>query len=85
MDDRHDALVIVLHHAVADATSTEVVVRELGQAYEAHPQGWLDHVIVPLANERPDLLAEVAVGVLRRLDQALRVCDRALRELDSAG
>jgi pyrroloquinoline quinone (PQQ) biosynthesis protein C len=50
-----------------------------------HAQGWLDHVIVPLANERPDLLGEVAVGVLRRLDQALRVCDRAVRELGSAG
>lgn len=48
-----------------------------------HAQGWLDHVVLPLAGIRPDLLPEVAIGVLRRLDAALRVCERAVRELKS--
>lgn len=45
-----------------------------------HAQGWLDNVVIPLARQRPDLLHEMAIGVLRRLDAALAVCDRALRE-----
>jgi pyrroloquinoline quinone (PQQ) biosynthesis protein C len=45
-----------------------------------HAQGWLDNVVVPLAAERPDLLHEMAIGVRRRLDAALAVCDRARRE-----
>lgn len=48
-----------------------------------HAQGWLDHVVVPLARTRPDLLREVAIGVLRRLDAALGVCERAWTELAS--
>jgi len=48
-----------------------------------HAQGWLDHVVMPLAASRPDLLQEVGVGVLRRLDAALAVCDRAMAELES--
>ncbi len=46
-----------------------------------HAQGWLENVVIPLAEERPDLLPEMAVGVLRRLDGALGVCDRAVTEL----
>lgn len=49
-----------------------------------HAQGWLDNVVVPLAAHRPDLLPEVAIGVLRRLDAALAVCERAVRELRPA-
>lgn len=49
-----------------------------------HAQGWLDNVVVPLAEDRPDLLVEVAIGVLRRLDAALGVCERALREFQPA-
>ena len=48
-----------------------------------HAQGWLDHVVVPLARSRPDLMHEVGIGVLRRLDAALRVCERAWAELES--
>jgi pyrroloquinoline quinone (PQQ) biosynthesis protein C len=48
-----------------------------------HAQGWIDHVVIPLAKERPDLLPEIAIGVLRRLDAALDVCDRAVREFAS--
>ncbi|MEO6701674.1 MAG: iron-containing redox enzyme family protein [Jatrophihabitantaceae bacterium] len=50
-----------------------------------HAQGWLDHVVVPLAASRPDLLHEVGIGVLRRLDAALDVCTRAMAELESIG
>ncbi len=46
-----------------------------------HAEGWLNHVIAPLAAMRPDLLGEVGIGILRRLDCALAVCDRAMREL----
>jgi hypothetical protein len=46
-----------------------------------HARGWLDHVVTPLAGARPDLLPEVALGVLRRLAEALAVCERAVREL----
>jgi hypothetical protein len=46
-----------------------------------HAEGWLNNVIAPLATEHPDMLREVAIGVLRRLDCALAVCDRAMREL----
>jgi pyrroloquinoline quinone (PQQ) biosynthesis protein C len=49
----------------------------------AHAQGWLDHVVAPLAASHPELMPEVAIGVLRRLDAALRVCDRAMTELRS--
>ncbi|KUL36298.1 hypothetical protein ADL22_24835 [Streptomyces sp. NRRL F-4489] len=48
-----------------------------------HAQGWLDHVVVPLARTRPDLLPEIALGVMRRLDAALAVCDRAWNALRS--
>ena len=47
----------------------------------AHAEGWLNHVIAPLAAGRPDLLPEVGIGILRRLDCALAVCDRAMRDL----
>ena len=47
----------------------------------AHAQGWLDHVVMPLLVTNPELLPEVAIGVLRRLDAALDVCDRAMAEL----
>jgi pyrroloquinoline quinone (PQQ) biosynthesis protein C len=47
----------------------------------AHAEGWLNNVIAPLATEHPDMLHEVAVGIMRRLDCALAVCDRAMREL----
>jgi len=50
-----------------------------------HAQGWLDHVVMPLATARPDLMQEVGIGVLRRLDEALKVCDRAMAELESIG
>jgi pyrroloquinoline quinone (PQQ) biosynthesis protein C len=46
-----------------------------------HAEGWLNHVIAPLAEERPDMLLEVGIGIMRRLDCALAVCDRAMREL----
>jgi pyrroloquinoline quinone (PQQ) biosynthesis protein C len=46
-----------------------------------HAEGWLNHVIAPLAAERPDMLPEVAIGILRRLDCALAVCDRAMRDI----
>src|SRR5882724_2333391 len=46
-----------------------------------HAEGWLNHVIAPLAAERPDMLLEVGIGIMRRLDCALAVCDRAMREL----
>jgi pyrroloquinoline quinone (PQQ) biosynthesis protein C len=46
-----------------------------------HAEGWLNHVIAPLAAERPDMLLEVGIGVMRRLDCALAVCDRAMRDL----
>jgi hypothetical protein len=46
-----------------------------------HAEGWLNHVIAPLAAERPDMLREVGIGIMRRLDCALAVCDRAMREL----
>lgn len=46
-----------------------------------HAEGWLNHVIAPLAATRPDMLPEVAIGMLRRLDCALAVCDRAMREI----
>jgi pyrroloquinoline quinone (PQQ) biosynthesis protein C len=49
-----------------------------------HAEGWLNHVIAPLAAERPDMLPEVGIGILRRLDCALAVCDRALRDIDAA-
>lgn len=47
----------------------------------AHAEGWLNHVIAPLAAMRPDLLPEVGIGIMRRLDCALAVCDRAMRDL----
>ena len=50
-----------------------------------HAEGWLNHVIAPLAAMRPDLLGEVGIGILRRLDCALAVCDRAMRELRLTG
>jgi pyrroloquinoline quinone (PQQ) biosynthesis protein C len=50
-----------------------------------HAQGWLDHVVVPLAAARPDLMPAVGLGVLRRLDAALKVCDRAIAELEPIG
>ncbi|MPZ81609.1 MAG: iron-containing redox enzyme family protein [Actinophytocola sp.] len=46
-----------------------------------HAEGWLNHVIAPLAATRPDLLPEVAIGILRRLDCALAVCDRAMHDI----
>lgn len=46
-----------------------------------HAEGWLNHVIAPLAASRPDMLPEVAIGILRRLDCALAVCDRAMRDI----
>ena len=46
-----------------------------------HAEGWLNHVIAPLAAERPDMLPEVAIGILRRLDCALAVCDRTMRDI----
>ncbi|HEY7594750.1 MAG TPA: iron-containing redox enzyme family protein [Actinophytocola sp.] len=46
-----------------------------------HAEGWLNHVIAPLAAARPDMLPEVAIGILRRLDCALAVCDRAMRDI----
>lgn len=48
-----------------------------------HAQGWLDHVVMPLAQVRPDLLVDVAIGIVRRLDESLRVCERAMKELES--
>jgi pyrroloquinoline quinone (PQQ) biosynthesis protein C len=48
-----------------------------------HAQGWLDHVVMPLAQVRPDLLEEVGIGIIRRLDESLKVCERALKELES--
>jgi pyrroloquinoline quinone (PQQ) biosynthesis protein C len=50
-----------------------------------HAQGWLDHVVIPLATARPDLMHEVGIGVLRRLEEALKVCGRAMAELESIG
>lgn len=49
----------------------------------AHGQGWLDHVVAPLATSHPELLPEVTIGMLRRLDGSLRVCDRAMTEFTS--
>lgn len=47
-----------------------------------HAQGWLDNVVMPLLRTHPELLPEVGLGVVRRLDAALKVCDRAVHELD---
>jgi pyrroloquinoline quinone (PQQ) biosynthesis protein C len=58
----------LLEHATVDLT---------------HGQGWLDHVVAPLAATHPELLPEVAIGMLRRLDGSLRVCDRAMSEFTS--
>ncbi|WP_067450464.1 iron-containing redox enzyme family protein [Actinomadura macra] len=45
-----------------------------------HAQGWLDNVVIPIAEDRPDLMPDMAIGVLRRLDGALGVCERAWNE-----
>lgn len=47
-----------------------------------HAEGWLDNVVMPLLRACPHLLPEFALGVVRRLDAALAVCDRAMDELD---
>ncbi|QXJ23106.1 iron-containing redox enzyme family protein [Actinomadura graeca] len=45
-----------------------------------HARGRLDNMVAPIAGERPDLLPETAIGVLRRLDRALAVRERAWKE-----
>lgn len=61
-----DDMVYLLEHVTVDV---------------AHAEGWLNNVIAPLAAEHPDMLREVGIGIMRRLDCALAVCDRAMREL----
>lgn len=43
-----------------------------------HAEGWLEEVVMPLLQQHPHLLPEVALGIERRLDCAGRVCDRML-------
>jgi pyrroloquinoline quinone (PQQ) biosynthesis protein C len=46
-----------------------------------HADGWINEVVVPLLSGQPELALPLAIGVRRRLDASIEVCDRAVREL----
>jgi pyrroloquinoline quinone (PQQ) biosynthesis protein C len=41
-----------------------------------HAHGWMENVVKPLLRARPELMPELVIGMLRRLDYAGAVCDR---------
>ena len=43
-----------------------------------HAYGWMENVALPLLREHPQLMPELALGMMRRLDYATAVCDRML-------
>jgi pyrroloquinoline quinone (PQQ) biosynthesis protein C len=48
-----------------------------------HAHGWVEQVAVPLVHIHPELIPEIALGLVRRLDYAGIVCDRMLSLLPS--
>ncbi|MCB9759985.1 MAG: iron-containing redox enzyme family protein [Alphaproteobacteria bacterium] len=46
-----------------------------------HAEGWMEQLVIPLLQARPELLPQLTLGVLRRLDAAGAVCDRLFARL----
>lgn len=46
-----------------------------------HAAGWMKHVVAPLLREHPNLMPDLAMGMLRRLSAAEAVCERMLVHL----
>jgi hypothetical protein len=40
-----------------------------------HANGWMHEVVLPMLERRPDLMADVVLGMARRLAYAAQVCD----------
>lgn len=43
-----------------------------------HASGWMENVVLPLLRGHPQLMPDLVLGMLRRLDYAGAVCDRML-------
>lgn len=43
-----------------------------------HAHGWLENVVMPLLRVHPQLMADVVLGMVRRLEYAGAVCDRMM-------
>jgi pyrroloquinoline quinone (PQQ) biosynthesis protein C len=41
-----------------------------------HAHGWMQEVVLPILQSRPDLVSAVALGMARRLEHSAQVCDR---------
>jgi pyrroloquinoline quinone (PQQ) biosynthesis protein C len=48
-----------------------------------HAHGWMEEVVNPLLACRPRLMAEIALGMARRLHHAAAVCDRMMAHLSA--
>lgn len=46
-----------------------------------HAKEWMDSIILPLLERKPELMEEITLGVLRRLDIAGAVCDKLYERL----
>jgi hypothetical protein len=47
-----------------------------------HADGWMEKVVLPLLREHPELLSDIAFGIVSRLDAAGHVCDGMLSHLN---
>lgn len=50
-----------------------------------HANGWMNEVVTPLLEQCPELVAPMALGMMRRLEYAAAVCDRMMKLLPRVG
>ena len=43
-----------------------------------HAHGWMENVVLPLLRAQPQLMPDIVLGMLRRLEYAGAVCDRMM-------
>jgi hypothetical protein len=48
-----------------------------------HAKEWMDSIIIPLLHRTPQLMGEIVLGVLRRMDIAGAVCDKLFTHIKS--
>ncbi len=46
-----------------------------------HAHGWMENVVVPLLRAQPQLMPDLVLGMVRRLEYAGAVCDRMMEHL----